>query len=175
MSIYSFEPVIDQNSKLIILGSMPGAESLRKQEYYANPRNQFWYIVYSLFEMDMAAPYIERLRFLKANRIALWDVLASCDRQGSLDSDIKNPVVNDFNKLFQEYSSLKYIFFNGTKAAGLFQKHVSIRLPVLFEKTLPSTSPARAISLKDKKTEWAIIKDCCVCRGLENVVPIGEA
>ncbi len=163
MIIHSFEPVIDQNSRLIILGSMPGAESLRKQEYYAHSRNQFWQIICSLFGMEIDASYDERLKLLLVNRIALWDVLASCERQGSLDSDIKNPVTNDFNKLFQEHPELKCIFLNGTKAAGLFRKYVAFRSPVLFAKTLPSTSPARAMSLSEKMAEWSIIVEAARC------------
>ena len=160
----SFDPILDQNTELIILGTMPGMLSLNQNEYYADPRNQFWQILYSVFDYKIESTYAQRIQFLKKHRIGLWDVLNHCNRKGSLDSNIKNEKPNDFDQLLKDYPNIKFIVFNGTKSQNLFKKHVksSGNENIIF-KQLPSTSPTpgRYVKILDKKIEeWKIIKNC---------------
>lgn len=145
MEIKGFNPIIDENSKVIILGSFPSEQSLKEKKYYANSRNQFWRLIYSLFDKKLDNTYDQRIRFLLDNGISIWDVFKSCGREGSLDCKIKNYVPNDFNWLLSKYSNLKYIFFNGAN--------------IIFHK-LPSSSSAYAIPFEQKRTEWEIIIKC---------------
>lgn len=158
-NIQSFKPIIDSNSKVLILGSIPGVESLNKQQYYANKRNQFWKIIFSLYELCPYETYEERIEFLKSKNIALWDVIGSCFREGSLDSNIKNEVPNDFTSLFKKYPDIKCVFFNGNKAYETFKKEIGFEKYgyITFHK-LPSTSPAHAVSFESKLNKWKIIK-----------------
>lgn len=160
----SFDFSARPDALILILGSMPGEESLRQQEYYAYPRNAFWDIMGELFGASRALPYPERLLRLQQHHIALWDVIKHCAREGSLDSNIKHHSVipNDFQSLFQHCPQIHTVFFNGKKAAELFQKLV---LPGLAESdqqkrfiTLPSTSPANAsLSTRQKLEQWRLI------------------
>jgi hypoxanthine-DNA glycosylase len=158
--VHSFEPIIDNESRVLILGTMPGEQSLQKKEYYANPRNQFWRIIYSIFEVEPDVEYAQRISFLKSNRIALWDVLDVCVRQGSLDSNIKNEKPNDFSGILSKYPNLRCVIFNGSKSSELFKKHIGFGVlePLVYKK-LPSTSGAYAKSTDFKINEWKIIKD----------------
>ncbi len=151
----SFKPVIDKKSRILILGTMPGVESLEQHKYYANPRNQFWKIIYSIFKLKAPLEYSRRIAFLKSKGIALWDVLASCDRKGSSDSNINNEKANDFNKLYKQYPNITKVAFNGSKAEKLYKKLVKPNpdLKIRFV-TLPSTSPANTKSDKYKLKEW---------------------
>lgn len=88
--IFSFPPIVDSNSRILILGSIPGVKSLEKQQYYGHPQNKFWKIIFELLNEDFTGDYGEKIRMLKKHRIALWDVIDSCERKGSLDSEIKN-------------------------------------------------------------------------------------
>jgi len=162
----SFPPIVDKKSKVIVLGSMPGEESLKAVEYYANSRNSFWKIMAELFEFDTSLKYDERTKILLKNKIALWDVVNSCERKGSLDSSIKDATIveNDFTCFFREYPNICYIVFNGEKAEREYKKRV---LPNMSETKnrmkyhrLPSTSPAMAkMKFQQKKISWSIIKD----------------
>lgn len=157
--IHSFDPVIDQHSRILILGSMPGVESLKKKEYYGNPRNHFWKIIYSLFDCEVDSSYKEKIHFILEHQLALWDVLAHCDREGSLDIKIKNEVANDFDALFLQYPKIKYVLFNGAKAYESFRNHVGFQISA--DKNyhqLPSTSPANTIGLQAKLNEWQILR-----------------
>ncbi|KJS87672.1 MAG: DNA glycosylase [Peptococcaceae bacterium BICA1-8] len=158
--IKSFPPEIDKNSRILILGSIPGKESLRKREYYAHPRNQFWKIIYTLFEVPMDEDYNKKIKFLKGKGFALWDVIDVCYREGSLDSNIKEEKVNDFKSFFTEYPNIKYVFFNGIKAYETFRKEVGFGFPEIVFKRLLSTSPANAIKFEEKLREWMEIKVC---------------
>ena len=158
-TIHSFDPIIDSQSKILILGTMPGRESLEKQQYYGNARNQFWKIIYTLFEMDLEFDYEQRKKFLLDKRIALWDVIDNCIRKGSLDSDIKFERVNDFTAIFSKYTNLRKIFFNGKKAQDIYEKKVGIYIPGIVHETLPSTSPAYTISLIKKIEIWKKISE----------------
>ncbi|MGM5485146.1 MAG: DNA-deoxyinosine glycosylase [Nanobdellota archaeon] len=149
-----FPAVYDERTKVLILGSFPGEESLRKGQYYGNKRNQFWKIIGEMINEDMLVmDYRQRLKTLKDNRIGLWDVVSSCEREGSLDNNIKDAEFNDIDSL--ELPDLKIICFNGRKAysrAGRINKNVKKAL-------LPSTSPANAIKFEKKLNEWRIISE----------------
>ncbi len=159
--IKSFEPIIDNNSRVLILGTMPGPESLRKEQYYANPRNQFWKIIYRILNGRDEPPsdYKERINFLKEKGIALWDVLKSCEREGASDSKIRNGKPNNFKSLLREYPNLQRIFFNGRDARELFKKVSGIDPNLVDEDPLPSTSQRNTQALELKVKEWKRIKD----------------
>lgn len=164
--IIGFPPVVGTQPRVLILGSMPGVASLRAQEYYAMPRNAFWPIMGELFGARFEMPYPERLDVLKSSHVALWDVLDSCVRPGSLDASIDDRSVsaNDFGRLFDEHETIRQVFFNGRKAAEMYRRHVrpaldpaAAGIPV---STLPSTSPAHAaLSFDDKLAAWAVVGD----------------
>ena len=159
-TLRSLGPVVDDRAQVIILGTMPGSESLRRQQYYANPRNQFWRIIYSIFDSEQGLSYDEKVAFLKRNRIALWDVLETCEREGSLDSAIIQEVANDLDSLIKQFPGINHIFFNGKKAGKLFDKlRKNGTLVTMPCKVLPSTSPAYTISIESKISEWKVIKD----------------
>jgi TDG/mug DNA glycosylase family protein len=162
--VRSFRPIIGSNATRLILGSMPGAASLQAREYYAHPRNAFWSIMESLLGIKRAAPYATRSRALAAAGVAVWDVLESCRRPGSLDSAIElhSIVTNDFERFLRQNPGITRIYFNGNTARRLFDRHV---LPQLADSqkqiariTLPSTSPAHAgLSLPQKTRAWRVI------------------
>lgn len=157
--LHSFSPVISKSSTLLILGSMPGAISLSKHEYYGNPRNHFWPIMYELFNEPMADSYEQRLLFLLDKKIALWDVIQNCERDGSLDSAIKQEEINDFDSLFAQYPAIKTVLFNGTKAYQSYKKYRGFSDDRLYL-TLPSTSPTPSRYIKtmgDKLVKWQIM------------------
>src|SRR5450830_1389753 len=110
----SFSPVVDENVRVLILGSLPGELSLAHNQYYANPQNRFWRLMSAVIESDLAAlPYPARLQALLANGIGLWDVVAEARREGSLDSGIRDHVHNDLIKLINQLPRLTTIAFNG--------------------------------------------------------------
>ncbi len=155
--ISSFAPIVSENAKILILGSVPGAKSLEMQEYYAHPQNQFWKIIFQLFNENLPSDYVEKLEFLKRKNIALWDVIDTCERKGSLDSEIRNEEANDIQQLLENYSSIKAIFCNGQKSFKNLQKIMGkeSEIPIF---VLPSTSPLHTISFEKKIKEWEILK-----------------
>lgn len=157
--IKSFEPVVDNRTEVLILGSMPGVASLEKQEYYGNIRNTFWKIIFEIFNQEPILNYEQKLDFLISKRIGLWDMLASCERKGSLDSNISLGVVNDFEKLFCTYPDIKRVCFNGTKAYDVFKKEIGFTCydNIIFKK-MPSTSPANTLRYDLKLEEWKLLK-----------------
>ena len=159
MAIYSFPPIINDDAEILILGSMPGEESLRLNQYYAHRRNSFWPIMFTLFDQEFSEDYSDRVNLLLNHKIGLWDVLASCDREGSLDSKIKNEQINDFKALFSRYLNIKVVLFNGAKARQSFKRHVKLsgQEDLVFYQ-MPSTSPAHAIPFEQKLDQWSIIK-----------------
>ena len=158
--IQSFPFSADSRSEILILGSMPGVESLRKQEYYAHPRNLFWDFMGELFGAERERPYEERLQILRDNSIALWDVAHRCRRPGSLDSNISDVEPNDFAALFRTAPHIHTVCFNGKKAAQLFQNKVASQCQRKIRKLpLPSTSPANAsIPTAEKTAAWRQLK-----------------
>lgn len=161
---YSFPPIAALDARLLILGSMPGVASLEAQQYYAHPRNAFWPIMADLFDFDAAAPYAERCEQLRSAGVAVWDVLRTCRRKGSLDSAIEtgSEQPNDFIGFFAEHPSVRMVAFNGQKAESAFCRHVT---PLLDPATqarlsfakLSSTSPAHAArSFEEKLAAWRL-------------------
>lgn len=157
MKSYSFSPISASNSKMLILGTMPGTKSLELNQYYGHNQNNFWKFIFKIFEEEFSTDYETRKALLLKNKIALWDVLQYCDRVGSLDSAIKNEIANDFETFLKEHSNIKTILFNGQKAAAFFKKYVSLQKDYQLI-TLPSTSPANASkNFQSKFDEWKII------------------
>jgi len=155
--IHSFLPVSNADARVLILGSMPGKKSLAQSQYYANPQNAFWKIMGELVGAKPDIPYEGRLRLLKSSGIALWDVLASCERLTSLDSHIREESANDFASFFALHPHISQVFFNGSKAEQSFSKFVRDKqsLPPLMFCRLPSTSPAHAgMRYEDKLQAW---------------------
>lgn len=146
-------PIIDAEVRILVLGSFPGAASLAAQQYYAHPRNQFWRLISAVVEEDLTPlPYPERLPRLLAHHVGLWDVLAACEREGSLDSAIRKPAANDFERLRALCPRLETVGFNG-QASGKFAPQFAAhgyRTVVL-----PSSSPAHmALSFDQKLIAW---------------------
>ena len=159
--IRGFPPLANPRARILILGSMPGDVSLRAGQYYAHPRNQFWPIVCGLLGEKTLPAYAARVRLLAANGIALWDVLESCVRKGSLDSAIDDAsiLVNDFASFLRTHPRIARVIFNGAKAETCWRKHVpaspGTRLARLEYRRLPSTSPAHAaMSYEQKRKAW---------------------
>lgn len=158
----SFGPVCSVKAKILILGSMPGAASLKAGQYYAHPRNSFWPIIENALGVKGPLSYAARLALLRKNRIALWDVLAQCSRSGSSDSaiDMKTAKANDFKTFFAEHKGIRAVFFNGDKARECYERHVLPGLKgagfdYLNYGNLPSTSPAHArLSFSEKTAVW---------------------
>lgn len=148
-----FPPVLDQATRILILGSFPGEASLAAQQYYAHPRNQFWRLLSSVLGDDLAIlAYESRLQRLLAHRIGVWDVIAACEREGSLDTAIRRAQANDFAILKHQCPDLFRVCFNG-KTSGKFEAqfaHAGFETLVL-----PSSSPANAqLSFEEKLAVW---------------------
>lgn len=157
----SFKPSIDKNSKILILGSMPGIKSLEEQQYYAHPQNRFWKVMASLCNYPnlSAMPYSKKLEILLQNNIALWDTIKSCERVGSLDSNIVKEIPNNIKKLVKDYPHIKTIGLNGNKSYAMFKKHFPELIQTYNCIHLPSTSPANArFKLEDLIMDWQVIK-----------------
>jgi TDG/mug DNA glycosylase family protein len=164
--IQSFPPVENPAATILILGSMPGKESLRAGQYYAHPRNAFWTIMAELFGTAPSVSYQARIQLLRTAGIALWDVLASCTRHTSMDADIEADSIrpNDFASFFLDHPHITRVFFNGAMAETIFRKHVQPALghgPLHYQR-LPSTSPAYASMRYEQKLEaWKTILQAC--------------
>lgn len=157
--LYSFKPVADRRSRVLILGTMPGPEALRRKEYYGFPGNHFWPILQALFGAgDRPLSYPEKLRLVKKNRVALWDTIGSCERVGAADGAIRCVVPNDIPGLLKKYPGIRKIFVNGKLAEKLFRLHFGgkVELPASY---LPSTSPAHAsMSFREKLRKWEEVR-----------------
>src|SRR5659263_32106 len=154
--IYSFPPIADSRSKVLILGTIPGKESLRMTEYYGHHRNAFWKILFKLYNIPFSSDYQFKVETLLQNGIALWDVLRTCERQSSLDTDIKMEGPNDLRSFLSAHPGISKIFFNGKGAARYFGKYFAdINLP---NQVLPSTSPAHAVKWEEKLEIWQVVK-----------------
>lgn len=155
----SFPPFVDEHSVVLVLGTLPGEESLRRVEYYAHPRNLFWPIVYGLFGQTPPADYRARVDFLRRRRIAVWDVCAAAERRASADSSIRAEVPNAIDALLQRYPQIRAIAFNGGGAKRLYQRHFAA-VPGLTYLALPSTSPAYASLSRDEKlARWGALRE----------------
>jgi len=150
----SFPPLIGKEARVLILGSLPGKESLRKQEYYAHPRNAFWPILFQLFAGQFSTAYQARVDFAKSQHVALWDVCQSAIRPGSLDANISKVSANDIDGVLKNNPSITHVAFNGQKAAQLYDKYFE-RQAHLSYACLLSTSPANAsYSFEQKLANW---------------------
>ena len=152
---HPFAPIIDETSKILILGSFPSLKSFENDFYYAHPRNQFWPILSDIFQKP-AKTRQERIELLKSNGIALWDVVGACERTNSADSNLKSCEPNDILGLLKRFSNIRAILFTGRKAENLYRRH----FPHLDFKTflLPSPSPAyAAMPFEEKKKRWRSI------------------
>lgn len=162
MQIESFPPIIDAGATRLILGSMPGVASLTAQRYYAHPQNAFWRIMGEVLGFASDAPYGKRVLALQRAGIALWDVLASCERPGSLDSAIRrdSEQANDIAALLATHPRITRILFNGGAAEATFRRHhaVVLRRSDLSFVRLPSTSPAHAsLRFEQKCAVWRAV------------------
>jgi hypoxanthine-DNA glycosylase len=146
-------PVVGDGARVLILGSFPSERSLVAGQYYANRRNQFWPLLGTVFGFDADATYEELLEAIKGHGVALWDVVHSCRRVGSMDAkiDLKTLVVNDFGPLLTDYPGIERVFVNGLTAFDLFERHVATALPAI---RLPSSSGALPMSFADKLARW---------------------
>jgi hypoxanthine-DNA glycosylase len=156
---YGLPPLIDEHSKLLILGSFPSELSLKRQQYYANPANQFWKILCGAFNKSVPEEYIEKVSWLKDHKIALWDVVGSCLRQGSSDSKMKYPIPNDIDQIIDAYPGLTHIAFNGYNPLIYFSKFGLTEGRLVSVPPFPSTSSLNTrLTLADKIDRWSAIR-----------------
>ena len=162
MHVHSFPPIERAGARVLILGTMPGRVSLRERQYYAHPGNAFWRIVGEIFGFDAQGAYRSRTSSLAGSGLALWDVLKSCTREGSLDSDIESATIvpNDFASFLAHHPRIRRVCFNGAKAEALYMRHVRPLLgdlPEISHLRLPSTSPANAsVPFPEKLRAWRV-------------------
>lgn len=154
---HNIDPLYNNNSRILILGSFPSVKSREAHFFYHHPQNRFWKIIESLFNEDCTT-IEKKKKCLLQNNIALWDVIESCEIVGSSDSSIKNVKINDLTKIINE-SKIKTVFTNGKKSYQLYNKYCYSETKINAI-SLPSTSPANAIYSLDRLIEeWSIIKD----------------
>ncbi|MDO9303819.1 MAG: DNA-deoxyinosine glycosylase [Sulfuricurvum sp.] len=146
---HPFQAILDSNTRILFLGSFPSIASFEQSFYYAHPRNAFWSIMEEIFGVTFRDNE-DKKRFCIQMGIGLWDVIGSCERSNSSDSNLKNIVPNDFIKLLTEYPNINVIAFTGKKAFDLFQKYFKeLEIEIVL---LPSTSPAHAAMTRKDKT-----------------------
>lgn len=154
---HTFEPVWDENSEILILGTFPSVKSRENNFYYGHPRNRFWRVMAEITESDVPITIEAKKEMLLTNRIAIWDVIESCDIVGSSDSSIRNVKANDIASLVKK-SNISAIFGNGAKACELYEKYVREKTGMDIVR-LPSTSPANAaFRLENLIKEWSCTK-----------------
>jgi TDG/mug DNA glycosylase family protein len=155
--ITAFPPLVAHNPHTLILGTMPGEQSLKANQYYAHPKNQFWKFMGEIYGADPALPYDQRVRILVHHGIAVWDVVRACVRHGSMDQNIKEEEVNDFETFYRSHQSITRVVFNSLTAERIYKKKASTKLSQNLEYwRVPSPSPANArMSYRDKLALWA--------------------
>jgi len=139
---HSIDPVYDQNSRILILGSFPSVKSRESEFFYGHPQNRFWKVLAAVFNQDIPADVLQKKAFLLRNHIALWDVIGSCDITGSSDSTIKNVTANDISRILSE-ADIRFIYVNGKTAQKYYNRYLRDSLGIEAI-CLPSTSPANA-------------------------------
>lgn len=155
---HCFAPVIRPDTRLLLLGSLPGARSLAEQRYYANPQNQFWRLTGAVIGRDlMSLGYEERLQALADARIGLWDTVAAATRKGSLDQDIRLHAASDLAGLAATLGELRAVGFNGGKSASIGRPQLRAR-PDLALVDLPSSSPAYTLAFEAKLETWMTLR-----------------
>jgi hypoxanthine-DNA glycosylase len=154
MKIYSFPYISSPDATTLILGTMPGQRSLAMKQYYGHAGNAFWKILFETFDGDFTNDYEQRIKLLLNNKVAVWDVLCACDREGSADSAIEKEVVNDFDQFFKDHPKIRRIAFNGNNAENYYIRHVRNR-PDIPTFVLPSTSSANSwLKFEEKLEKW---------------------
>ena len=153
-TLQGLPPVLSANTRVLVLGSFPGVASLRAQQYYGHPQNHFWKILGALWALPLPAmPYAERVEALQAHGLGVWDMYGACEREGSLDADIRNAELNDFSLVRWHCPKLGAIAHNGTESFRHAHHTEKLGVPVY---KLPSTSPANASWSFDRKlAAWA--------------------
>lgn len=152
--IVAFPPVAPRNARVLVLGSMPSVASLGQGFYYAHPQNAFWRIVAAVYGEPVPGSVPEKVALLERHGVAMWDVLQSCERVGSLDSAIRKPAPNDFASLFERCPDIEKVLFNGGTAHRLFMKCAPEYLRGRAWARLPSTSPAYTLPYERKLALW---------------------
>lgn len=147
--IHGFPPIERFDARILILGSMPSVASLSVQQYYGHPRNAFWPIMSRLLD-EAVATYEDKRRLLLSHRVALWDVVQACEREGSLDSAITSPVPNDIAGFLVSHPDLKLVCFNGKTASMFYRRYVGLYPGEIRFTELPSTSPANTMPFERK-------------------------
>ncbi len=152
--LHGLDPIVGSAPRILVLGNMPSAMSLSSGQYYGNPRNAFWRITGTLFGFSVDAPYPERVAALCAHHVAVWDVLRSCRRVGSLDSAVERDsmVANDFDAFFGEHPTLDRVVFNGAAAETNYRRLAGT--PPLSSVRVPSSSPAQTMAFAAKLDAW---------------------
>ena len=156
MTVHPIDPIYDEQSRILILGSFPSVKSREDRFYYANERNRFWRVLSAVFDKDLPNTKEDKIAFLHDHHIALWDVIASCDLDGSADASIKNVTVNDVGRILKD-SKVEIIVLNGKTAQNNYQRYLQ---SILDTQTvcLPSTSPANAAWSEQRLIdEWKIL------------------
>jgi len=150
----SFPPIVNSDSRILILGTMPGEKSLHSKQYYANKSNQFWRIISFITEEDiLSRDYNSKISLLLKHKIAIWDVLMHCQREGSLDINISDEAPNDFTSFFYKYPNIIAVYFNGASAENMFAKY-KLRKTGLAYELLPSTSSMNTSMTCNEKAEY---------------------
>lgn len=159
LPVHSFEPICDNNSRLLILGSMPSPASIAAGMYYSHPRNAFWRIMRDITGDEPGSEAGSRRLFLLRNGIALWDTLSSCEREGAYDSNIREETPNEIFKLVSTHPKIAEVFLNGGAALKFYKKYHAPEISLPYY-ALPSTSPANARGGYEKKLDsWQILKE----------------
>ena len=153
----AFAPIASKDSTVLILGTMPGERSIEINQYYGHKGNQFWKLMFDVFNKPFTDNYTDRINLLTKNKIALWDVLSHCEREGSADSKIKNAIPNNFELFYKKHPKIKHIFFASQEAEKLYNKHIGQFTEHNFY-VLPSPSGAHASkTYQAKLIEWKLV------------------
>ena len=159
--IHCFPPIVDENCRVLVFGSMPSVTSLERQQYYGHKQNFFWPMMFQIFGEPYSDDYAVKRQLLLRHHVALWDVLASCEREGSLDSNITDEVCNAIPALLAEHPTIKYLLFNGGKAFQSFKRNFPALLEQMDYYQMPSTSPAHTMKRAQKLQKWQLILSLC--------------
>lgn len=148
----NFDPVYTHEARVLIVGSMPSVKSLEEGQYYAHPRNAFWPILFDVFKEERTADYEKKKALIRDRGLALWDAAACCEREGSLDSNMRDVVYSDFSSLYQHCPGIHTVLCNGTAAHALFIKSGAAQGKKVYR--MPSTSPAYTMAYAKKLAVW---------------------
>ena len=155
-----FAPVVDVNTRLLVLGSLPGEKSLAQAQYYAHPQNRFWMLISAVIGTDLVPlPYEERLQTLLRHGVGVWDVVAQAHRTGSLDSAIRHRDDNDLPALLASHPRITAIAFNGGTAHKLGMKVLGEHAARYRIAALPSSSPAYTLAYAEKLARWGALRE----------------